>query len=224
VSPSHLRWRGGRAALETAWTSAAVDAVLRFYPAEWMYNLPAACGWSAYFEQTATPVSNPASALLTQSKRFPLVWNSLRTPGPTWRALLPETRDPRDVPGTTDVVSAFRRPAFVVSAIRRTRWEDNGEWVLKPALGRVGEDVAIAGVTPAQDWRRIARDVRRHPSHWIAQRRFVATPMQVGGVKRYPSVGVYTVNGKVAGAYGRIAERPLIDSRARDAAVLICAS
>jgi hypothetical protein len=29
------------------------------------------------------------------------------------------------------------------------------------------------------------------------------------------------VDGRVAGAYGRLAERPLIDARARDAAVLI---
>ena len=198
VSPAHLRWRNGRASLDTAWNSDAVDAVLRFYPAEWMYNLPRACGWPAYFEATGTPVSNPASALLTQTKRFPLTWDALRTPLPAWRALLPETRDPREV-----------------------HWQRSEEWVLKPALGRVGEDVLIAGVTPPQEARRIARDVRRHPSHWIAQRRFVATPMRVGGRDCYPSVGVYTVNGRVAGAYGRIADKPLIDARARDAAVLI---
>ena len=117
---------------------------------------------------------------------------------PTWRMFLPETRDPRDV-----------------------RWQDGGEWVLKPALGRVGEDVGIAGVTAAEEWRRIARDVERHQSHWVAQRRFAATPLQVGESLRYPSVGVYTVNARVVGAYGRIADRPLIDARARDAAVLI---
>jgi glutathionylspermidine synthase len=198
VSPAHLRWRNGRAALDTAWSADAVDAVLRFYPAEWMYNLPRACGWPAYFEPTATPVSNPACALLTQTKRFPLTWDALRTPMTTWRALLPETRDPREV-----------------------RWHGSDEWVLKPALGRVGEDVLIPGVTTPPDARRIALDVRRHPSHWIAQRRFAATPMRVGDRDRYPSVGVYTVNGRVAGAYGRIAGRPLIDARARDAAVLI---
>jgi hypothetical protein len=198
VSPAHLRWRNGHAALDTAWASGAVDAVLRFYPAEWMYNLPRACGWPSYFERTFTPVSNPASALLTQSKRFPLTWEALRTPVPTWRALLPETRDPRHV-----------------------TWHGRDEWVLKPALGRVGEDVLIGGVTPPQEAKRIARDVRRHPSHWIAQRRFAATPMRVGASERYPSIGVYTVNGRVAGAYGRIADMPLIDARARDAAVLI---
>jgi hypothetical protein len=55
----------------------------------------------------------------------------------------------------------------------------------------------------------------------VAQRRFAATPLRIGETDRYPGVGVYTVDGRVAGAYGRIAERPLIDARARDAAVLI---
>lgn len=198
ASPAHLRWRDGRATLETAWTSSPVDSIVRFYPSEWMDNLPRACGWQTFFEGTVTPVSNPATAMLTQSKRFPLTWDRLRTPMSTWRTLLPETRDPRDV-----------------------RWQGSGEWVLKPVLGRVGEDVGIAGVTPAADWARIVREVERYPSHWVAQRRFAATPLRVGDSVRYPSVGVYTVNTRVVGAYGRIADRPLIDARARDAAVLI---
>jgi glutathionylspermidine synthase len=198
VSPAHLRWQEGHACLETDWTSGPVDAVLRFYPGEWMPNLPPVCGWTSYFAGTVTPVSNPATALLTQSKRFPLAWDLLRTPLSTWRALLPETRDPRDV-----------------------RWQRSDEWVLKPALGRVGEDVVVVGVTPAQEAQRIVRDVSRHPSHWIAQRRFTATPMTVGATTRYPGIGVYTVDGRVVGAYGRVAEQPLIDARARDAAVLI---
>jgi glutathionylspermidine synthase len=163
-----------------------------------MDELPRASGWRAFFEGTRTPVSNPATALLTQSKRFPLTWDRLTSGMGSWRLFLPETRDPRDV-----------------------RWQHSDEWVLKPALGRVGEDVGIAGVTPAAEWTRIARDVTRHPSHWVAQRRFAATPLHVGATVCYPSIGVYTVNSRVVGAYGRIAERPLIDARARDAAVLI---
>ena len=198
VSPAHLRWRDGRASLETAWTSGPVDAVARFYPSEWMDDLPGACGWPAFFEGTRTPVSNPSTALLTQSKRFPLTWDRLSTRMGSWRMFLPETHDPRDV-----------------------RWQNSDEWVLKPALGRVGEDVGIAGVTPAEEWMRITRDVTRNPSHWVAQRRFAATPLHVGATVCYPSIGVYTVNTRVVGAYGRIADRPLIDARARDAAVLI---
>jgi glutathionylspermidine synthase len=198
ISPAHLRWRDGRARVETTWTSEAVDALVRFFPAEWLPNLPSACGWSHFFHGGSTPVSNPASAILTQSKRFPLTWDALRTPMPTWRSLLPETRDPRDVP-----------------------WRDGEEWVLKPALGRVGEDIGIRGVTEARQWKRLSRYVRWFPAGWAAQRRFTATAFPVRGVDLYPSVGIYTIDGHVAGAYGRIAERPLIDGRARDAAVLV---
>jgi glutathionylspermidine synthase len=198
ISPAHVRWQGGRARLETAWTSETVDALVRFFPCEWLPNLPNDCGWSHFFHGGATPVSNPASAVLTQSKRFPLTWDSLKSPMPTWRSLLPETRDPRDVP-----------------------WRDSEEWVLKPALGRVGEDIGIRGVTEAKQWKRLSRYARWFPSTWVAQRRFAATALRVRGVDLYPSIGIYTIDGHAAGAYGRIAERPLIDGRARDAAVLV---
>ncbi len=198
ASPAHLRWRDGCATLDTAQMAGPLDAIVRFYPAEWLPNLPWRAGWRSYFEHATTPVSNPATAILTQTKRFPLVWDRLRTPLPTWKAALPETHDPRDV-----------------------RWQGNDEWVLKPALGRVGEDVGIAGVTAPREWEKIARVVRRHPAYWVVQRRFAATPVRLGEHHCFPSVGVYTVNGRVAGAYGRIAERPLIDARARDAAVLV---
>ena len=200
ISPAHLRWHSGRARLDTAWTSEPIDALVRFFPGEWLPNLPSACGWSHFFAGGSTPVSNPATAILTQSKRFPLTWDALRTPMPTWRSLLPETRDPRDVP-----------------------WRHGEEWVLKPALGRVGEDIGMSGVTDAKKWRQLSRNVRWFPSGWAAQRRFVATAFRVRGVDLYPSVGIYTIDGHAAGAYGRIAERPLIDGRARDTAVLVSA-
>ena len=201
ASPAHLRWSDGRATLDTPQAAGPVDAVVRFFPAEWLPNLPWRAGWRSYFERATTPVSNPGSAILTQTKRFPLVWDRLWTPLPTWKALLPETHDARDV-----------------------RWQGSDEWVLKPALGRVGEDIGIAGVTAPREWEKIARAVRRHPAYWVVQRRFAATAVRLGEHHRYPSVGVYTVNGRVAGAYGRIAERPLIDARARDAAVLVAES
>jgi hypothetical protein len=37
----------------------------------------------------------------------------------------------------------------------------------------------------------------------------------------YPSLGVYVIDGKAAGAYGRIGARRLIDDRSREIAVLV---
>jgi glutathionylspermidine synthase len=145
-----------------------------------------------------TPLSNPATAILTQTKRFPLVWDALATSLPTWRRLLPETRDPRDVPSA-----------------------HGDQWVLKPALGRIGEDIAMPGVTPPDEWRRIARAARRHPDGWVAQRRFESVPLETPTGPAFPCIGVYTVDGRAVGAYGRVARRPLIDWSAQDAPVFV---
>ena len=197
ASPAHLRWRAGRAALETEWASGPVDLIARFFPAEWLTQLPAPAASGHYFAAARTPASNPAAALLTQSKRFPLVWEELGVALPRWRALLPETRDPRDAP-----------------------WRDSEDWVLKPALGRVGDGVAMRELMRPREWRRLRRTVRLRPGQWAAQRRFEATPLAVDGQRFFPCVGVFTIDDQVAGAYGRLARRPLIDWRAQDAAVL----
>ena len=71
-----------------------------------------------------------------------------------------------------------------------------------------------------REWKKIARAAWLHPGRWVAQRRFEAVPMRVGAAKFYPCIGVYTIDGRAAGAYGRVASRPLIDWRAQDTAVL----
>ena len=197
ASPSHLSWRGATASLEAEWWAGPLDLVMRFFPAEWLGGLPRSTEWSRLFAGTGTPLSNPATAILPQSKRFPLIWSDLRTPLPTWRALLPDTRDPRQAP-----------------------WRTSDEWVLKPAFGRVGEGIGLSGLTEPRELRRIARAARWWPSHWIAQRRFDALPIEIAGARVFPCLGIYTLDARVVGAYGRVASRPFIDSRAADAAVL----
>ena len=197
ASPDHLRWNGDAASLSAAWWKGPLDLIVRFFPAEWMGGLPKASGWQRLFAGGATAVSNPGTAILVQSKRFPLIWDALRTPLPTWRALLPETRDARNAP-----------------------WATSDQWVVKPALGRVGESIGIRGVVDAKDMRQISRSVRWAPGAWVAQRRFDLLPIEVAGVRIFPCLGVYTLDTRVIGAYGRLAPVPLIDSRAADAAVL----
>lgn len=198
LSPDQLRWEGGRARICTRWCQEPAEALVRFFPAEWLMNLPRRCGWRLFFAGSEVPTCNPGTALLTQSKRVPLIWDALGVPVPTWRKLLPETRDPRDVP-----------------------WAGCSEWVLKPALGRVGDGVMVPGVGRPEQSHRIARSARWFPSQWIAQRRFEAVPVQTPQGLWYPCIGVYTVDGVAAGVYGRLARTPLIDDHAREVAVLI---
>ena len=97
----------------------------------------------------------------------------------------------------------------------------SGDWVLKPALERVGEGVGISGITAPREMQEIAKDVARRPMEWAAQRRFRIVPVPVGDQLYYPCVGVYSVDGRAAGLYGRVGTKPLIDHDAQDAAVLI---
>lgn len=198
ASPAHLHWREGRARLCAAVGGGAVDLVLRFFPGEWLSNLPRHCGWSQCLVGGRTPLSNPGWTLVSQSKRFPLIWPRLRSTLPTWAALMPETRDPRDVP-------------------RR----DRHAWVYKPALGRVGEGVTVHGVSSERQWRRRLRKAWLWHGAWAAQRRLTSLPLATPLGPMHACIGVYTVDGEPAGIYGRVSPRPLIDDKAMDVAVLL---
>jgi glutathionylspermidine synthase len=175
-----------------------VDAAIRFFPADWLPNLRDTRKWKAYFTRAGSSVSNPATSIVIQSKRFPLVWDQLDTRLETWRALLPETRAVADVSNS----------------------ESDG-WVWKPAFGRVGEDIGIAGVSEDKELSRIKRDATQSPDDWLVQRRFHAIPVERDGKAYYATIGVYTVNDRVAGAYARVCEKALINQEAQDVAVLI---
>jgi Glutathionylspermidine synthase len=195
LAPDSLRWRNGRA--ETL-DGGALDHLFRFFPAEWLPNLGWRSGWKNFTRPDGTPQANPPSAIVSQSKRFPLACRRLGLRLPTWDALVPETRDPRQVQAA-----------------------ELDAWVLKPALGRVGEDIGIAGATGPRELVKIRRAARRHAPHWAAQRRFSALPWNTDRGVFFPCIGVYVVNGLAAGVYGRVAPRPLIDSHAQDVAVLL---
>lgn len=207
LSPAHIAWDGAQPLVCTPAGECPADLLVRFFPAEWLANLGRArslpgglrADWRRFFGPCEVPASNPPRALLTQSKRFPLVWDRLHTPLPAWRELLPETRDPR-----------------------ACDWRRDERWILKPALGRVGEGIGMRGVTPEKTWRQIARHARWFPGAWAAQRAFEAVPVYgPDGTPVHSCVGVFTVDGRACGAYGRIAPRALIDGRAADIAVLI---
>jgi glutathionylspermidine synthase len=198
LSPSHLRWTDGRAEIRTSFAFGWPDAIVRFFPAEWLPNLAREDSWMGYFRRTHIAVSNPGTAILLQSKRFPLIWDKLRADLSTWRRLLPQTLDLRDV-----------------------KFHLDDEWVLKPALGRVGEGIGIQGVTPESELQKIIERARENPRQWLAQKRFETLPVRTHEGEKYPCIGVFTIGGKAAGYYGRIADMPLINGTAQDAAVLI---
>jgi len=46
-------------------------------------------------------------------------------------------------------------------------------------------------------------------------------PFRFNNKDYFPCIGVYTVDGHVAGAYGRLGSQPLINGKAQDIAVLV---
>jgi glutathionylspermidine synthase len=196
LAPDHVRWNGGARSVALG-QEGELAALVRFFPVEWLPSLPRAAGWAGYFSD-AVAACNHASAILTQSKRLPLVWDRLGVPLAWWPRLLPPTAEPPRLP-----------------------WRLPSDWVLKPALGRVGEGITLPEAMPAKARRRAAWDAARYRRQWVAQRRFASRPAPTANGERHVCVGVFTVNGRAAGFYGRMSARPRIDEQAQDVAVLV---
>jgi glutathionylspermidine synthase len=196
ATPSQLFWKNGFAGSKSR-VSAPVDAVVRFYQTEWLPK-SGIKGWNSFFRGGRTPVVNPGRSILTESKRFPLIWGSLKARLPTWEKLLPQTAHPREVD------------------------RSNGDnWLLKSAFSNNGDSVSIRSAMPKRAWRELCLRVRLSPKEWVAQQRFEPlwfdSPIDVV----HACIGVYTINGKAVGAYGRLTDREIIDYTAIDVPILI---
>lgn len=197
AKPDQIEWRDGYAWLQSGDVQLRIDAIIKFYQAEWLSRLPHE-SWRLFFRGGRTPVANPALAAISESKRFPLVWDKLSTPLPTWRELLPETRSLRDAP-----------------------WAKDDGWILKTAMCNNGDTVRARDLVSAREWQWTRFDAALRPSGWVAQRRFESLPVATPAGPRHACIGLFTVNGKAAGSYTRLASRPVIDFAAADAALLL---
>lgn len=198
AQPKHLHWHDGHAHLRTAWHEGPLAAIVRFYQAEWLARLGRRADWRPLFVSGRTPVGNPGCAAVSESKRFPLVWDELGLPLPAWREHLPETRDPRDAP-----------------------WRRDDGWLVKSAYCNTGDSVAWAGLQPRRRWLKTLLDVALHPESWVAQRRFRTLPIDTPRGPMFPCIGVYTIGGRACGIHGRLSPTPVINYAATDVAVLI---
>lgn len=192
ASLEQLVWQAGRASLR----GREIGAIFRFFQAEWLAKASGA--WHHLVSGGLTPCANPGSAALTESKRFPLVWDRLQTPLPTWRQLLPETRSLAEAP-----------------------WAEDEQWLLKSAYCNNGDTVSIRSAMSRAAWSKRSWQARLQPGQWLAQRRFEVVPLVDEGGALFPCVGVFVVNGRASGAYARVTRRALIDFTASDAALLV---
>ena len=197
ASPAQVSWIAGRAHLKTRTAQIPVDVIYRFFQGEWLPLLPKSVEWHPYFCGGMTPIINSGVSMISESKRLPLVWDRLGCPMKTWRTLLPETRSIQEVP-----------------------WRRDDSWILKTAYSNGGETVSIRELLSAEKWRRVIWHARFWPDSWVAQKRFVAIPLQTPMGPHFPCIGVFTIDGVASGIYARLAFRPWIDFSSIDVAVL----
>ncbi|MCL2676126.1 MAG: glutathionylspermidine synthase family protein [Firmicutes bacterium] len=197
AAPDHISWRGNKAYAFFEGGEREIDGIVRFFPLEWMPNLPKKSDWKGYFS-SRTPSCNHPVAIFAQSKRLPLVWDKLGVGLPAWKQLLPDTYCPKKFKGA------------------------DGEFIYKPALGRVGEGISIKEAVTPKELAKIKKAAHRHPKDFIVQRRFKSIPIEADdGSAFHLCVGVFTVDSECAGFYGRISPYPRIDANARDIPILI---
>jgi len=195
IGPRELCWRSGHAFLASAQSPLA--GVFRFYQLEWLPECGQP-GWSHFLHGAVTPVSNPARAALSESKRFPLVWRELGTPLTEFARSMPESCAPREV-------------------LRRF---DDG-WVLKGSYSNCGDAVFSSRWTPRGALRAAWARALLAPSGWVAQREFEVVPLDTPLGTMTHCLGVYVIDGRAAGAYLRLSPAQFVDACAIDTALLV---
>mgnify|MGYP003307735901 CR=1 FL=1 len=136
----HIHFKDNKAYSILSNNECELDGIFRFTPLEWLKNIKPK-HWSGYFD-TITPSCNHPIAIFAQTKRFPLIWNSLEENNiklDTWKELLPET---------IEVSASKNKEGFIY----------------KPACGRVGEKISIKEGCFEGEYEEILKDVKRHPT------------------------------------------------------------
>ena len=198
AAADHLRFENNKARSILDCNEGEVDFIFRFTPLEWLKDIKPK-RWQGYFN-TITPSCNHPIAIFAQTKRFPLIWGRLEKQGlqfDYWKKYLPHTIEVKEV-------------------------KDKEDYIYKPACGRVGEKISIKEACDKEEYNQIIKDVKKHPKEYLAQKRFMSKALSSeNGESYHVCLGSYTVNGKHAGYYARISDKPRIDSNAADIPVLI---
>jgi glutathionylspermidine synthase len=200
ASPAHLRpgWRRPRV------LGVPIDATFRFFPGEWMPNLPNLRTWQHFGPRL--PQMNPLRHLVRQSKTMFALWREDGLLDEGDRALVQ-----RHCPWTETFDPA------ATATLKRER----ARWVLKRAFGRMGDGVVIGALVTEQEWDETLAEASRAVTDWCVQERFVVRPVPFADGPMYPAVGAFVVNGRFAGYYSRVAPRPLITHEAYHVATLV---
>ena len=194
AAPNQLKWKKNKPHSLVAGNEGMLSAIVRYFPAEHFRHYPFGCDTKGFFSPKVPSCNHPI-ALYSQSKRLPLIWDKLGVNCTHWKTLLPET-----VEVTTD----------------------DPDFILKPAMGRVGEGIAIKETMTQKVFERCVKAAQERPGEWVSQRRFESLPIHDNdGTPYHLCLGAFTVNCVFAGFYARLSKIARIDDKAIDVPVLV---
>ncbi len=200
-SPANLVYDGGQAMV----FDQPVDALFRYYPGDWISELPNLDAW----EQAARnlPMVNDLPALAAQSKRFYAA------------------ADHHDLPLSESSQATLSRwlPAsrYLRAELREQVLAEQSQWVVKSVFGRMGETVRLGIAHTPDEWTKIIDRALADEEPHAIQARFDALPMWFSNGIGYATIGVFLIDGHFAGYYTRVCPYPLINNHACHVATLV---
>jgi glutathionylspermidine synthase len=182
-----------------------VRALYRYFPTEWMSDQRNVDALARAVEGSALRTITSFSHVFTQSKfAFARVWERL-----SGEELSPEERDivVRHLPETHDVLDVPR-------AALQT---DRAGWVVKRAMGRVGDEVFVGQLIEGDQWSELLEAVLARAAageRWIAQRFVPQLPVPTPWGDRLVTLGAYVADGRFAGYFARVTPRSHVSHEA----------
>lgn len=186
VSPTSFVFRDG--VLFAA--GVPVRAIYRFFPSEWMPGMRSVGALEEAIAAGAVKTISSFSRMFAQSKLSFARATAMRSP----------------------LVGNEIAETFVVDDVGRDRLlAERSEWVLKRALGRVGDQVFVGELCDEPTWRSILDHVRLREEDggpWLAQRRVRQRTIPTPFGDRYLTLGGYVLDGRFVGWFARVTSRP----------------
>jgi hypothetical protein len=160
-----------------------VRALYRYFPTEWMSGQRNVADIAAALESGRVRTLTSPAHIFSQSKlAFARAWAMARPDA------LPETHALLDVD-------------------RASLSDDRGGWVIKRAMGRVGDEVFVGSLFDPRDWSLVvarACELAERGQSWIAQRFVVQQPVPTPWGERLVTLGAYVEGGTFAGYFARL--------------------
>jgi glutathionylspermidine synthase len=200
-SPANLVMQHGQASL----FEQPVEALFRYYPGEWIGDLPNLGDWAEACQNL--PMVNDLAALAAQSKRFYAVGHTHDI------GLSP--------PSQSAIERHLPRSAYLEAALREQLIAERGDWVLKGAFGRMGDTVRLGIGSSPEQWTEAIDRALLSAEPYAVQQRFDPVPLWFSNGLAYATIGLYLLDGQFAGYYSRVSPYPVINDESQHVATLV---